>query len=948
MVGVRKKTVLVDEAPGAAPTVPWWMGPIESRSVEVGREVGRLRRRIAEQIGSPDLSTMLQSDCFLCPDAAAAVIAYMREQQAACGVVPDHERLLVETWRDELGKTNVIVHAPFGMRLLRTWGTALVTAAKRELKQDWVFSVSNDLILLALGSDSKREMAPVSAERLLALVTADTLESLIDAASGTSAGLQSAFRDAAVCAFQIQRSHNGNRKPVWLLNHYAEELFTVIREHPNHPLMCEIRRNWREQRLDTAGTRRLLDDLADTSITIVFQEVASPSPFAHELLITDRYQSDHQMGREGRANLLRLHRQVLQEVLSDEQMAQLLDQRAIDAVEERLQYRSGTRRTRNAEELAQAVRDLGTLPVAASAVEQITDGDGVALLAELCEAHRVVGMRFGDDADLPVHLVAAEHWRTWTDAFSRKPHPKVLIPIIADGDIQGYDALAPSTIIAADLRVPVEPSDAQRLVVERYLHTHTAVSAYELANHTGWGIGHVTQLLDELVAAGTAARGFYSKQKPQPQWIEKAILEDVHHRTLRYLKRELAACAPYEVVDFLTRWQHRHPDHRLAGLDGLRTVIRQLQGFEILQGPLEPEILAGRVEGYEPAMLDQLIASGEVVWRRMSAERIRRGPITLAMREDLPWLAAGRQPKFDGLSCADEDIPDQIAAVRSFFVERHSGYYRELLADTGLAADDVWRAVWHLAWCGEIACDTFECIRHGGFEVTVSACYNLDSTPRKIVSGRMTAARVIKQMTRRQLDPALGRWWATERLAPPVQPLPAGDIHRRWARLLLERWGIVSKEMIAAEVASPSWAEVVREFKRMELTGELQRGYFIEHHHGEQYGLPEAIELLRDCRARREEGQELGILRGEPFFVLTNRDPANLYTRSLDILDERGEVVKQRQRQGNLTARLVLQAGQVVVLRDSQPGGARTRGSARLFRCHYQRGGKPGRSGAGA
>jgi len=322
-----------------------------------------------------------------------------------------------------------------------------------------------------------------------------------------------------------------------------------------------------------------------------------------------------------------------------------------------------------------------------------------------------------------------------------------------------------------------------------------------------------------------------------------------------------------------------------------------------------------------------------VCWRRVSTKDVKRGKLALCIRKDMEWLARGTPLQFDVEKRADCDIPDVIAAVRDYFRRHRTAFFDDVLEATGLDEDAVMRSVWYLAWCGELTCDTFECVRHADMQSTLSACYDLAHTPRKILDGRDTQERVIERMKKRKLDPRLGRWSATERLIPPKQPLAENDIIRKWAQQLLARWGIVSKDALDAEVAAPPWSILVRELKRLELLGEVSRGYFIESHQGEQYGLPEAIELLRDCRARRSDGKELGYLPDEPVFTITNRDPANLYTTSLDVIDDRGERFKPMLRQGNLIARLAIQAGQVLIYGTRQL----TRlARPQLFRCVEQ------------
>ena len=936
VAGVRKNRLFVTEAPGSTPTVPWWLGPIEARTAEAGRRVGLLRRQIASRLGDRDPSRWLGEEYQLCADAAGALVDYVREQNAAAGVVPDHERLLVETWRDELGRVNVIVHCPYGQRINRTWGMTIATAAKQEFRQNWSVTASNDLILLALSKGKTRPLKKADARALLGAVTSGTASELATRGAAGAAGLGSAFRDAAVCSFQVLRAWQGRHVPLWLQNYRAQELYEAARECKEYPVIAEVLREYREESLDVSGLSELLERIESGEVQLEFQEVESPSPFAHSLLIQDRYRGDHQMGRDRRAHLLRLHRQVLEEVLTSEQMAELLDARAIERLARRLLHTSEATRARTSDELAQVIRDLGDVPASVEGVAAVTDGDAAEMLAALVGEGRVVGIDLADCEQEPLRLVAADLWRQYHDAFvlgRGRRKLSVLVPRLEDREIVGFDTVGAAELIPARWRKKQSQGEARRAIIERYLRCRGPVTVYEIGNHTGWPVGLIERILQELVNAGKVACGVYTSNKPRPQWVNKVNLEEIHRLTMRYLKRELAACAPYEVVDFMTRWQHLHPTRRLQGVDGLRQVIRQLQGFEVMQGALEPEVLPGRIVDYRPEMLERLIAAGEVCWCRVSTKSIQRGKLTLCFRKDMEWITGGAPLKFDVEKEADADIPEMIVAAREYFRENKTAFFDDLAAETGLDEGALMRAVWHLAWCGELTCDTYECVRHAGFQSTLSACYDLMHRPESILWGKESAERVIARMNRRKLDPRLGRWSATERLLPPKRPMPKAEILRLWADQLLTRWGIVSQDILEAEVACPPWSALVREFKRLELLGKVSRGYFIESHRGEQYGLPEAVELLRDCRARRSDGKELGYLDDEPVFTITNRDPANLYAWGLEIVAESGDSFKPMMRRGNLIARLVVQAGQVL-LYDTMQLATLTR--RQLSRCIEQ------------
>ena len=920
LVGVRRNRLLVEEAPGETPSVPWWQGPMASRTPQVGVRVGQMRRRVAEKLDDPGLHDWLQQEYHLNPDAATAIVDYIREQRAAAGVVPDERSLLVESWKDELGRRNVILHSPFGARINQTWGQAIRAFAKSQHGQEWTATASNDVLVLTHKEGGTPPLQRLDAPTLLGGVETGSTRSLLMSGAQDAVSFGSGFHDAAVCAFQILRAWQGKRVAPWLQHYRAEELYEAAKGATDYPILDEVRRQYQTEWLDVDGLAHVLGQIEAGDIELLYREVESPSPFAHGMLIQSEYVL-HEMGRSRRAHLLRLHRQVLQEVLSQQEMAELLDPRAIEGMERRLQHRSETTQARTSDELAQVVRDLGDVPATPEALQAVTDGDPVALLRPLVRQRRVVAVHVPAWDQDPIRLVAADTWRLYRDAAGPargKARPSLLLPRFRAGAMKSFEPVAAGKVIARKWQTQVAQGEARRAIIERYLRTRGPVTQYEIMNHTGWPIGAVEGVLEELVQSGTVARGTYTSEKPSPQWVDRGNLEEIHRLTMGYLKRELAACAPYEVVDFTTRWQHLHPTTRLEGLDGLRAVIGQLQGVEVIQGVLETEVLPGRVRDYRPEMLDQLIASGEVCWRRVSTRGINRGRITLCFRRDMEWLARGSPLEFDPEAEVDVDIPESMLAVRRFFQAKRSAFFGEVLEATGIAEDEALRAVWHLAWCGEVHCDSYECLRHAGFESTLSACYDLANTPRKILGGRDSAERVVRRMKRRRLDPRKGRWNATERLCPPNQPLPEVDVVRRWVHQLLSRWGIVSRDVLDSEAAAPPWRALVREFKRLELLGKVVRGYFIESHSGEHYGLPEAIELLRDCRARRSEGRELGYLPDEPVFAVTFHDPANLYGSCLHMVDGAGNTLERSRKLGFRFARMAIQGGQPLVLAHGQ------------------------------
>ena len=932
LAGVRRNRLLVREAPGAVPTVPWWSGPVESRTPEVGAAVGVLRREIARRLGDPALHSWLEQEYRLCASAATALLDYVRDQKLACGMVPDHEHVLVETWRDELGRANVIVHCPLGERMNRAWGVALAQGAKAELGQGWAASASNDLLLLTLQGAPIQRFGVAETRRLLATVSADSAEELIRLTANAGAILASTFREVAVCALQVLRSQRGTHVPFWLQSYRAGELFEACGCEQAYPVVSEVVRSYIEDALDVPRLVAFLGRVAAGDVSLAVQAVEVPSPFSHSLLARDLHRDSANMGRGRRARLLRLHREVLRKVLEEEQLAGLLDPRAIDRVEKRRSRRHEPVRARSADELAGAVRELGEVPAGLEEVAGIASGDVAGMVRSLAVQGRLVAFTVPECETHPVRLVAAELWREHHDAYV--PHKRgqrlyVLKPRVAAGGTLAFERVPAAALIPPRFRKPVSVPKAREAILARFLRSRGPVTAYEAVNHTGWPMGVVEGILNRMVTAGKAARGVYRADKPRPQWVDKVNLEEIHRLTMGYLKRELRAAAPYEVVDFMTRWQHRHPDSRLAGIEGLRQVVRQLQGFEVIAGAMEQEVVAGRLVDYRPEMLEKLMAAGEVCWRRVG-DGVKRGKLTLCLTEDAEWLGRGCECQFDVESGADEDIRDTILSARAHFRQHGEAYFDDLVAEIGKDEGPLMRAVFYLAWCGELTCDTFECVRHAEFRAPLSACYDLYSTPGKILSGHMAAADVVERMRRRRLDPRLALWSATERLVEARGTSTPEQVVRRWTSQLLSRWGIVTRDLLRGEAAAPAWGRLAPELKRLELLGKVHRGYFIDGHHGEQYGLPEAIELLRDCAARRSEGEALGFLPGEPAFLMTSRDPANLYGFSMDVVREDGQAVEGALRRAGSRRRYVVQAGQALLLDSRQTV---TLSSPQLLQC---------------
>jgi len=356
--------------------------------------------------------------------------------------------------------------------------------------------------------------------------------------------------------------------------------------------------------------------------------------------------------------------------------------------------------------------------------------------------------------------------------------------------------------------------------------------------------------LAQLESEGLLLRGRFTPGAGELEWCERTLLARIHRLTLGRLRREIEPVSTSDVLRFLFRWQHVQPGTQVHGAAGLSEVLGQLQGFQAGAGAWEGEILAARVAGYEPALLDRLCVSGEAAWGRLCSAPIdpegprrraapnRLTPIALARREDLPWL-------LDATRGPAEPLGERARRLQALLQQRGALFFHELSRGSGLAAADLEAGLWELVSAGLASSDGFAAVRF------------------------LTAPHRRTPASGHPLSNA-GRW---SLLRPPSEEAPeakgaTGDAPA-WldsmARQYLRRYGLVFRDLLAREPRCPPWRELARVYRRMEARGELRGGRFAQAFSGEQFALPEALDALRSVRRTRPAGTErVQISAGDP------------------------------------------------------------------------------------
>lgn len=946
VLGFQRNRVLVEDVYGLAPTIPYWGGDRDSRTFDLGVLVGQFRRDMQDREAGPALEDWLQRTHCLDADGARAIAEYFWEQRSVTKDLPSDRRLLVERFRDELGVQRIIIHSSFGIRVHDAWAMALSQSVEERFGFSPQTATVDDGILVTIPAHSGAEL-----DGLLDLVTVDNLDDLMHRALAHAPVFSSRFRHNAVRSFMVLREYRGRRTPVWLQGLRASALLEACRSDPTHPLIVETYRECTHEAVDVPDLRSVLQRIADGDIEVTTIESAIPSPFAHSLLLLGQYGD---MGsiptRERRSRLMHLHRELLKQILDEETLRNLLDSAAVADVEARLQHTYPERRARDANELARILLELGDLVVEADDEISLQDRIAVvkldALLEALVDDRRAVQIPLLTTESSPVRWIATENLALYRDAFAyaadlndddvqllarlAREEPASHSRIATSSEIEGrlerlvrsYHVLClehrgetvcvgtRSWVPAHILDASMSRFEARRELVARYLRCHGPVTKYEVMERYGLPESQVETILGQLVQEGSVVRGEYVPTKSLPQWCYRGNLERIHSLTLQRLRKEMEPATPAEYTDYLVRWQHVHPSTRLRDLAGLRQLIQQLQGQENYQIVYERDVFGQRIEDYAPSMLDRLCYSGEVLWRRLNHRQLRRGQFAFCFRRDNTWLPDDPHSVDMALKQWDDDIPIECDVVREYLRSRGACFFDDIVQGTGLDWRLILRAIWHLVWTGEVTNDSYESVRHANVASGLSGCYDLANHPGK--KGVTTGMIVRHMLENRRLDPRLGRWSPTERLLlPEPESYDRDAAMASWAGQLLQRYGIISREVLKRETAAPAWKDLRRALIRLELLGQARRGFFVEGLSGEQYGLPEAVEALRESKLRAN-AEGLGEPVADDDIVLVNMcDPANPFSFLFPLVDEASEPVKVMR---TPTKYLVLALGRPVLL----------------------------------
>jgi ATP-dependent helicase Lhr and Lhr-like helicase len=827
---VEPGKVRVEDAKGAAPNIPFWLGEAPGRTDELSFAVSRLRAEFEGQwlAGSPDLALSWARETLFLDDAAARQLTdYLGRAVTALGALPTQDRVILERFFDESGGMQLVIHSPRGSRLNRAWGLALRKRFCRQFNFELQAAATEDAIVLSLSTSHSFSLDEVARYLHSNSALSVLVQALLEA---PLFGVR--WRWNATTALALPRFRGGRRVPPQLQRMKSEDLLAGVfpdqlacfeniageREIPDHPLVAQTLDDCLYGAMDAQGWLALLRRLESGDVEVIARDVTGPSPLASEALNAKPYAFlDDAPIEERRTQAVQGRRYADPQNTDD--LGQL-DAAAIASVRE-----EAWPLARNADEMHEALSMLGV----------ITD-DEAACTPGWVDWLQTLGAT-GRATRLSVGL--------WTAA-ERLAEVRLLYP----GAVQEPAIEPPTEYACAAVGKRALPD-----LLRARLGGLGPVFVDELVLQLRLAREDIEHALLELQSDGAVMHGRFTPGSIKEEWCERNLLARIHRYTLQRLRREIEPVEPRDFARFLFDWQQVGAGRQVQGPEALPAVLASLEGYEAPAGQWEAEILPARVGDYTSSWLDDLCTAGRTTWTRLrpspangrtgGGTSLRTTPVLL-----LPRRTAAIWSRVAPPSGEDAELSSRAQRLADYLAVRGASFFDEMRQGTRLLQSELEDALAELVVRGRASCDSFAGLRA------------LMVPPSK---------RSPQRSRHRQHRPLFGiedaGRWSLLRQDPTVDAVGQEDIEYV-AKTLLRRYGVIAWRLLEREAAwLPPWRDLVRVFRRLEARGELRGGRFIAGLTGEQFALPHAIARMREVR-RQPPSSEL--------LCLAASDPANL------------------------------------------------------------------------
>ncbi len=849
--------VRVEDAKGAPPNIPFWLGEAPGRSDELSFAVSRLRAEVGDNVSRDGAAAAIaalveQTGHGIDAEAARQIVDHLASAQAVLGALPTQTRIVMERFFDQSGGMQLVIHSPFGSRVNRAWGLALRKRFCRQFNFELQAAATEDAIVLSLSTSHSFPLDEVARYLRSATALDVLIQALLDAPL-----FAVRWRWNATTALALPRFVGGRKVAPQLQRMKSEDLLASVfpdqlacaeniagdRDVPDHPLVSQTMHDCLHEAMDAEGWLAVLRGIESGAIEVIARDLPAPSPLAAEALNARPYAYLDDAPIEERRTQAVQNRRFGNDLGSSDDVDAMgaLDPDAIAGVRE-----EAWPRARSADEVHEALMTLGAITAAEAHANEHWD----AALAMLAKSGRATTLVAGD-ASL---WVAAERLAAMRQLYPRVvPQPEIASP-------QGYEAGFES------------PEEALRELLRARLGGLGPVTVDELVLQLELPRTEIEFALAALQTEGTVFQGHVTPGRPDVEWCERHLLARIHRYTLKRLRREIEPVEPRDFVRFLFEWQHVASTSRVSGPEALPAVLAQLEGFEAPASLWEAEVLPARVKDYASSCLDDLCTSGRTMWTRLrplaggtqggGRSSLRTTPILLLPRRAAPTWS--RLAAASSSSPGEEPLGGRAQRVFDFVEANGASFFDEIADGARLLRAELEDALAELVVRGRASCDSYAGLR----ALLVPAARRATAASR---SRRRVALFGIEDA---------GRWNVIRAPAASVAQSTvqgstrahdgqvAAESIEHVARTLLRRYGVVCFQLLEREAAwLPPWRELVRVCRRLEARGEIRGGRFIAGVTGEQFALPDAIATMRAVRRQPPD---------DAMVCLSASDPANL------------------------------------------------------------------------
>ncbi len=887
-VEAKSSRMLVEDARGAPPTVPFWRGEAPARTAELSLQLGALRKEISDRLLGvvpvegwrnlpivADAVSWLREECGLDLSGAEQVIQYILEGRAVLGDVPTQATIIAERFFDEGGGMQLVIHAPFGGRINKAWGLALRKRFCRGFNFELQAAATDNGLNIALAEQHSFPLADV-----FQFLASESMPPILEQAALASPIFQTRWRWGATRALALLRFQGGKKVPPQIQRMRSDDLLASVfpdvaacQENiegdiqiPNHPLVREVMKDVLTEALDIEGLGEVLRGIEQGRIRCLAVDTPVPSQFSHEILNANPYAYlDDAPLEERRARAVEMRRVLPASVLEE---VGALDPAAIVQVQQ-----EAWPDVRDADELQDVLHTLVIMPVPVEARSQFSAFSSQETKPQLTAHWADFFDRLqNENRAIIAHAAGKQYWV----AAERLKWFQAIHPVetgLAPSPAANRNENAPGNATRGVSTLSLD--DAVLTAVQGWMAHLGPTTASEIGELLGLPATEIEKALLRVEASGAILRGKFRPTYSRPatstshqgetEWCERRLLARIHRLTVATLRKQIAPVKAAQFMNWLLRWQHVAPGTQVRGEHGTLEVIRQLQGFEIPASAWERFVLARRISDYDPAHLDQLCLTGAVGWGRLSPhpatleatgnaangqENRRRviptrvAPIAFFVREDADWL----RPLHPGAEDSATSYLSPVAqAVLELLKQRGALFFPDMVRATGRLKAEIETGLWELVAAGLVTADGFENLR-------------ALVTPKNASGSGL--GKVMGKVRRPRHAP--GRW--------SLLHTEGADRDRSvesccW--MLLRRYGVVFRDLLVRETNLPRWRELQIGYRRLEDRGEVRGGRFVDGFLGEQFALPVAVESLR---AYRKLPQNANVER----VVIAAADPLNL------------------------------------------------------------------------